>query len=239
MPNLNLPVDEALTTTRAVRKRLDLERPVERAVIEECLELALQAPTGSNQQRWRWIVLEDPETIEQASVIYRAAMAQYSADIAAGREHYERQTVRAEQMSESVAYLSDNLHRVPALLHSGVGRPVRRTALWPGPDLPPGQPVGFDHPLGVELHAGPAQPGHGQRLDHHPSPPRAGNGRPFGHPLRHPHPSRPLPRGLHHRHRFPPRPPPPSRRSNRLQPLEPRLGVSSSSPRGRVPIGAG
>lgn len=116
MPILNLPVDEVLTTTRAVRKRLDLERPVDRAVIEECLELALQAPTGSNQQRWRWIVLDDPETIGQASEIYRAAMAQYSADIAAGREHYERQTVRAEQMSESVAYLRDNMHRVPALL---------------------------------------------------------------------------------------------------------------------------
>ena len=74
MPILNLPVDEVLTTTRAVRKRLDLERPVERAVIEECLELALQVPTGSNHQRWRWIVLDDRETIRQASEIYRAAL---------------------------------------------------------------------------------------------------------------------------------------------------------------------
>ena len=105
-----------LTTTRAVRKRLDLERPVDRAVIEECLDLALQAPTGSNQQRWHWIVLDDPNVIEQASEIYRAAMAQYSADIATGREQYERQTVRAEQISESVAYLRDNMHRLSAML---------------------------------------------------------------------------------------------------------------------------
>lgn len=116
MSILNLSVDEVLTTTRAVRKRLDLERPVERSVIQECLELALQAPTGSNQQQWHWIVLDDPEVIGQAADIYRAAMAQYSDDIAAGREHYERQTVRAEQMSESVAYLRDNMHRVPVLL---------------------------------------------------------------------------------------------------------------------------
>ena len=116
MTVLDLTIDEVLTTTRAVRKRLDLERPVERSVIEECLELALQAPTGSNQQQWHWIVLDDAEVIGQAAEIYRAAMAQYSDDIAAGREHYERQTVRAEQMSESVAYLRDNLHRVPALL---------------------------------------------------------------------------------------------------------------------------
>ncbi len=116
MTVLDLTIDEVLTTTRAVRKRLDLNRPVERAVIEECLDLALQAPTGSNQQRWHWIVLDDPEVIGQAADIYQAAMVQYSADIAAGREHYEGQTVRAEQMSESVAYLRDNMHRLPAML---------------------------------------------------------------------------------------------------------------------------
>lgn len=116
MSMLDLTIDELLTTTRAVRKRLDLGRPVERAVIKECLELAMQAPTGSNHQRWRWIVLDDSKTIGQASEIYGAAMAQYSADIAAGREQYQRQTVRADQMSESVAYLRDSMHRVPALL---------------------------------------------------------------------------------------------------------------------------
>ncbi|MFM7118783.1 MAG: nitroreductase family protein, partial [Gammaproteobacteria bacterium] len=51
--------DELLATTRAVRKRLDLDRPVPRDVILECLELAVQAPTGSNTQGWRWIVVDD------------------------------------------------------------------------------------------------------------------------------------------------------------------------------------
>jgi len=52
--------DRLLTTTRSVRKRLDLRRPVERAVIEKCLEIALQAPTGSNAQGWHFMVVTDP-----------------------------------------------------------------------------------------------------------------------------------------------------------------------------------
>jgi nitroreductase len=52
-------VDELLSTTRAVRRRLDLDRPVEREVILECLHLAMQAPTASNDQDWRWMVVSD------------------------------------------------------------------------------------------------------------------------------------------------------------------------------------
>src|ERR1700710_846450 len=57
---LNLTVDELLTTTRSVRKRLDFEKPVPREVLMECLELALQAPTGSNAQDWQFVFVEDP-----------------------------------------------------------------------------------------------------------------------------------------------------------------------------------
>ena len=56
---LNLSVDEVLTTTRSVRKRLDFDKPVPREVLMECLELALQAPTGSNAQGWQWVFVED------------------------------------------------------------------------------------------------------------------------------------------------------------------------------------
>ena len=52
--------DRLLTTTRAVRKRLDLSRPVDPAVVLECLRVATQAPTGSNAQKWRWMVVTDP-----------------------------------------------------------------------------------------------------------------------------------------------------------------------------------
>ena len=78
--SLNLSIDELLTTTRTVRKRLDFDRRVERSVIEECLELALQAPNGSNQQQWRWIVVDERETIESVAAIYGAAMEQYMAE---------------------------------------------------------------------------------------------------------------------------------------------------------------
>jgi len=64
-------VDALLTTTRAVRKRLDLTRPVELDVILECLRIAIQAPTGSNQQTWRWIVVTDPRMRAQLAELYR------------------------------------------------------------------------------------------------------------------------------------------------------------------------
>jgi len=64
-------VDRLLTTTRAVRRRLDLTRPVPRDVVLECLRLAIQAPTGSNAQLWRWLVIEDAETRAAIAELYR------------------------------------------------------------------------------------------------------------------------------------------------------------------------
>jgi nitroreductase len=55
------PTDELLTTTRAVRRRLDLDRPVDPTLIEECLRIALQAPNGGNQQGWHFVVVTEPE----------------------------------------------------------------------------------------------------------------------------------------------------------------------------------
>ena len=57
---LPLNPDELLTTTRAVRKRLDLTRPVDRWLVEECIEIAVQAPSGSNRQAWQWVLVDDP-----------------------------------------------------------------------------------------------------------------------------------------------------------------------------------
>jgi nitroreductase len=72
--HLNLSVDQVLSTTRSVRKRLDLSRPVPRAVIEECLELALQAPNGSNRNNWRWILVDDPAVIAKIGAMYKDVM---------------------------------------------------------------------------------------------------------------------------------------------------------------------
>ena len=60
-----MDADHVLSTTRAVRKRLDLQRPVAREVILECLQLAVQAPTGGNRQGWHFMVVTDPEKKRQ------------------------------------------------------------------------------------------------------------------------------------------------------------------------------
>ncbi|MCB0958403.1 MAG: nitroreductase family protein, partial [Acidimicrobiales bacterium] len=65
--------DRLLTTTRAVRRRLDLDRPVEREVILDCLRIATQAPTASNGQTWRWMVVTDADKRRALADLYREA----------------------------------------------------------------------------------------------------------------------------------------------------------------------
>jgi nitroreductase len=108
---LNLTNDELLSTTRSVRKRLDLERPVERAVLQECVELAIQAPSGSNIQRWHWVFVEDAAKKQALADLYnRVFSVAYSQDTmhqfdASGRRIYD-----------SARYLAEHLHEVPVLL---------------------------------------------------------------------------------------------------------------------------
>jgi nitroreductase len=113
---LNLTADEVLTSTRSVRKRLDFDRPVERAVVEEALEIALQAPTGSNRQGWHWVVIEDQDKKAAVADVYRSNFEEYrslpNADYKAGDTRGERQ----DAVRDSASYLSDNFHRAPMLL---------------------------------------------------------------------------------------------------------------------------
>jgi nitroreductase len=74
---VSLTADEVLTTTRSVRKRLDLERPVPPELIRECLQIAVQAPTGGNSQGWHWLVVTDPELRGQIGEYYRRSFASY------------------------------------------------------------------------------------------------------------------------------------------------------------------
>lgn len=109
--------DELLTTTRAVRKRLDLERPVERSVVEECLQLAFQAPNGSNQQAWRWVVVDDPGLRARMADVYRAGMDSYVSrprDDDAPAPDYS--SPAAQRISSSVMHLREHLHEVPVLV---------------------------------------------------------------------------------------------------------------------------
>jgi nitroreductase len=114
--SLNLSIDEVLTTTRSVRKRLDLDRPVPREVLTECLELAIQAPTGSNAQGWQWVFVEDADKKKAIADIYRAGADWYRQ---MPRAEYPEGDIRGERMdlvTESALYLADHLHEVPVLL---------------------------------------------------------------------------------------------------------------------------
>jgi nitroreductase len=114
---LNLSADEVLTTTRSVRKRLDLDRPVERSVVEECLEIALQAPTGSNSQGWHWVVVEDAAKKQAIADVYRENFSIYATNPRSAQ--YADGDLRAEQrekITESAMYLTEHFHRVPLML---------------------------------------------------------------------------------------------------------------------------
>ncbi len=104
--------DALLSTTRAVRKRLDLDRDVPDDVLLECLELAVQAPTGSNRQGWRWLIIRDPEKKEALADIYRRGGAEYL-NSAAREADPATQTGR---VIDSANYLAENLGRVPVLV---------------------------------------------------------------------------------------------------------------------------
>jgi nitroreductase len=118
--NLGLSADEVLTTTRAVRKRLDFDRPVDPALIRESLEIALQAPSGSNGQKWRWLVVTDPELRAGMAELYQRAFDRYEGMDANAVNVYKGDdpTRRAQQerVMDSARFLADNMHRVPAML---------------------------------------------------------------------------------------------------------------------------
>ena len=110
MPHLNLTVDEVLTTTRAVRKRLDLTHPVEREVIEECIALAQQAPTGGNVELKHFIAVTDPAQRTALAEVYRRAYRDFVPDADTGLNRY------GDRMWDSSQYLYHHLHEVPVLL---------------------------------------------------------------------------------------------------------------------------
>lgn len=109
-----MTADEVLTTTRAVRKRLDLTRPVERSVLEECLAIAQQAPSGRNRQVWSFVVVTDPAKRLALAEIYRRGWEQYKS-----RDTGRRPTGREAELGrilDSADYLADHLHEVPVHL---------------------------------------------------------------------------------------------------------------------------
>jgi len=106
--------DELLNTTRSVRKRLDLTKPVPREVIDECLQLAVQAPTGSNVQGWRWIVIDDSDTRAALAALYRRSAEGYLS--AASEQASSGADAQTQRVFSSAMYLMEHLQEVPVHL---------------------------------------------------------------------------------------------------------------------------
>jgi nitroreductase len=112
MADLDLDVvDRLLTTTRAVRKRLDLSRPVPREVILECLRLAIQAPSGSNAQLWRWLVIDDAPTRAAIADMYRNPPGTRD-----DREPRPPESAQQRRVMDSARYLREHLEQVPVFV---------------------------------------------------------------------------------------------------------------------------
>lgn len=121
-------VDRLLTTTRSVRRRLDLTKPVPEDVILECVELAIQAPTGSNMQTWRWMVVTDEAKRKEVGTIYERAIDRYHAfwDGALPPDD-----AKVRKVLKSSIYLAENLKQVPTLvIPCAVGKPEQAGDLF-------------------------------------------------------------------------------------------------------------
>src|SRR4051794_20251617 len=120
-------IDEVLATTRAVRRRLDLERPVDNQLLLDCIDLAEQAPTGGNLGSRRWIIVRDQRVKDELGELYREGAGSF---LAATAERLAGSGHPSENVITSAAYLAEHLAEVPAIViptiigrHDGGGRP--------------------------------------------------------------------------------------------------------------------
>ena len=125
MANLGLSTHELLTSTRAVRKRLDFDKPVDDNLIRECVEYAVQAPTGSNTQGWHFVIVTDASKIQKIGAIYQKAFniykesPMYAGNIGAGLG--ATREAQQDRVASSADYLSENMGRSPALFIPCIG----------------------------------------------------------------------------------------------------------------------
>ncbi|MHB1486542.1 MAG: nitroreductase family protein [Acidimicrobiales bacterium] len=114
MPAFDLAeTDRLLSTTRAVRKRLDFDRPVEPEVLLDCVRIAQQAPTGSNSQGWRWLFVTDADKKSRLAEFYRRAGDEYLKN---AKQNFSDPDSQMGQVLDSASFLAENLERVPVLV---------------------------------------------------------------------------------------------------------------------------
>ena len=117
-------VDYILETTRSVRRRLDLSRPVDPDVVMRCLDIALQAPTGSNQQGWRWLILTDADKKAKIGAYYKQSWYDYAKSAPRSAPGSEP-TAQMQRVISSARYLADHMGEAPMMIFPCVhGRAV-------------------------------------------------------------------------------------------------------------------
>ena len=109
-------VDHVLTTTRSVRKRLDFTRPVPREVIQECIEIAFQAPSGSNAQGWSFLVVTDPVKRKAISDYYRGTFGAYATTPPHQYAEGDRRAAQGLKVRDSAVYLAEHMEEAPVLV---------------------------------------------------------------------------------------------------------------------------
>lgn len=128
-------VDHVLTTTRSVRKRLDFSRPVDRKVIEDCIDIALQSPTGSNRQGWHFVVVTDAAKRKFIADTYARLFNAYANSPQAEYAATDPRAAQQPKVRDSATFLAENMHRCPVFIIPCIeGRPD---------GAPSGQQAGF------------------------------------------------------------------------------------------------
>jgi nitroreductase len=119
MALLDLDPDQLLSTTRAVRKRLDFDKPVPDDLIRECVALALQAPSGSNNVTMSFVVVRDPAKRKAVGALYGEAFDTYRASpMFAGKQQRDTPEAQAQQarVTDSAEFLAAHMGEAPALV---------------------------------------------------------------------------------------------------------------------------
>ncbi len=122
-------VDYILQTTRSVRKRLDLTRQVDENVVMQCLEIAIQAPTGSNAQGWKWLIVTDKEKIAKIGAYYKKSFIAYSSSGSGPKKVDPNQQKR---VIDSSSYLAEHMGDVPMLIFACVSGRTNDVAMAAG-----------------------------------------------------------------------------------------------------------
>ena len=116
-------IDYILETTRSVRKRLDLTRPVDQEVVMKCLDIALQAPSASNSQNWKWLVVTDPEKKAMIGSYYSQAFNDYVASLGINSSGDSQLSKDQLKLASSASYLAEHMGKVPMMIFACIPSP--------------------------------------------------------------------------------------------------------------------